>query len=97
MNMQEIDEEIAKLEKGDTTWKSCEKLNILYGVKRGIQPDQETIQERAYSGKNESEFVEAFKSIPINEALAVIDEHMECIKEIFPKEYRNIIKRLKEK
>lgn len=95
MDMQEIDDEIYRLEHGDTTWNSCEKLNILYGVKRGMQPEQEN-ESRAYPRKSQSEFVEVFRSIPLEYALNVLDEHMNCIKAVYPKEYHAIIRKMTE-
>lgn len=95
MNMHEIEEEIYRLENGDTSWRTCEKLNILYGVKNGLnkQTTQDGIQTSSY--RAESEFANAFMNAPIEYSMPILEEHFECIKALYPQEYKAIINRLK--
>lgn len=100
MNMHEIDDEIYKLENGDTTWRNCEKLAILYNVKNGLSMTEkekalpmENISAYSYKN-NDSEFIELFKRANIEDALKILDEHMEIIKAIYPKEYRMIMRKI---
>lgn len=100
MNMQEIDDEIAKLEHSDTTWGNCEKLSILYNVKNGIVPNtkmESPIESRnvAYSYAS-SEFMAAVQGAPIEQLLKILDEHFEVIQVLFPKEYDAVIRKIKE-
>lgn len=43
-----------------------------------------------------SEFVIAAKSAGMSRLLEVLDEHMECVKALYPKEYDAVIRRLKD-
>lgn len=99
IDMNEINEEITKLENSDTNWKNCEKLSVLYGVRGGMNQKAQPYVENSYSYAsapimNGSEFVKVASSVPFEHLLSVLDEHMEIIKAIYPKEYRIIIKRL---
>lgn len=93
MDMQEIKREINKLENGATTWNSCEKLSILYNVMNGMRPEQ---AETRNAYPTESEFVRIFRSIQLEDALNIIDEHMECVKAVYPKEYNSIIRKMRD-
>lgn len=98
MDMNEIDDEIAKLEHSETNWKNCEKLHILYGIKNGMIKGNERQQalpaKESYSYAT-SEFVSVAQSVPIEHLISVLDEHMLAIKAIYPKEYNLILKKLK--
>ena len=43
-----------------------------------------------------SEFVQAAKKAGISRLLDVLDEHMDCIQAMYPKEYAAILRRLRE-
>lgn len=43
-----------------------------------------------------SEFVQAARKAGISRLLDVLDEHMDCIQAMYPKEYTAILRRLKE-
>ena len=43
-----------------------------------------------------SEFVQAGREAGMSRLLDVLDEHMECIKALYPKEYAAVIRRLKD-
>lgn len=102
MNMQEIDNEIAKLEHSDTTWSNCEKLSVLYGVKNGIisvnantEAPIEQKKEIAYSYAN-SEFIAVVQGVQLEPLLEILDEHFEVVKLLFPKEYDAVIQKIKD-
>lgn len=98
MNMQEIDDEIAKLEHSDTTWHNCEKLSVLYGVKNGIHkanteaPVEQTKIAYSYAS---SEFMAAVQGKDPDAVLRVLDEHMEVVQVLFPKEHDAVIRKIK--
>ena len=91
MDYTEIQEEIEKLESGDTSYPNCVKLSVLYTVadhmKSGNMPK--------YSHAS-SEFLFAVSGAPIDGVLGILDEHMDCIKALYPKEYNNLIQRIKD-
>lgn len=45
---------------------------------------------------SDSEFIHAAKAAGIDRTLEVLDEHMECIRVLYPKEYAAVLRMLKE-
>lgn len=99
MNIREIESEIEKLEHDATTYQNCSKLAVLYSVRDHLAdvpaPREEVAEYSPMYSYAKSDFTAAFTSAPMNEALDILDEHMECIKVLYPKEYSAIIKRIK--
>lgn len=94
LNMQEIQEEIEKLEScGATTYAVCEKLAILYNVKDHSAADRkpERASEVSFAG---SEFMLAAQRVQQSDLIQILDEHMEAIRLIFPKEYNAVLRKL---
>lgn len=89
MNIAEIEQEIEKLQQGDTTYSNCTKLAVLYSV---LEHEKRHIAS-SYAG---SEFLLAVANAPIDGVLNILDEHMECIKALYPKEYTCIIRKIRE-
>lgn len=99
IDLKEIDEEIERLEHSETTYGNCEKLSVLYTVRNELsvlnQPYNSKIMEYSFMPEPpKSEFYEACKNAPFDEVLKVIDEHMESIKVVYPKEYKKILDKL---
>ena len=104
LDMDDIRSEIARLENGDTTYSAVEKLAMLYIVqeRNTPTPEPEAFEMRrmpryAYESAPEppkSDFLEAVSKVPIDKALQVIDEHMEVIKLLYPKEYTAVINKI---
>ena len=104
LDMDEIRSEITRLENEKTTYSSVEKLAMLYIVQERNSPTPEPepveIQQMpkyAYAAAPEppqSDFLEAVSKVPIDKALQVIDEHMEAIKLLYPKEYKAVISKI---
>ena len=95
MDLAEIKAEIDKLEQMDTNYTNCSKLAILYSVYDRNTKGDTPGNARGYSYAA-SEFLNAAYNAPLDGVLAIIDEHMECINAIYPKEYRAIINRIKD-
>ena len=89
MDANEILAEIERLEQGETTYANCTKLAVLYTIKEHL-----TNRIPAYSHAS-SEFLLAVSDAPIDKVLNIMDEHMECIKLLYPKEYTSIIRKIK--
>ena len=87
MNANEIAEEINRLEQEETTYNNCMKLAVLYTILDHDKP------EHSYSG---SEFLLAVSNAPIDGVLEILDNHMDCIKLLYPKEYTSILKKIKD-
>lgn len=111
MDLKEINAEITKLEAGGTNYSSCEKLACLYTVRDGLTEKEERASERitpalySYAASaprretvdsEQSEFKKAAYSAGMDTLVDVIDEHMNAVKVIYPKEYEAVVKKLKE-
>lgn len=96
VDMKEVQDEIDKLENcGSTTYSVCEKLSILYNVKdhaEGKPRETSYAKEMSFAG---SDFMEAALKVPQEELVKVLDEHMEAIRQIYPKEYNMILRKIK--
>jgi len=86
MDLVEIKEEIAELEQSDTTWQNIEKLAWLYIIR-------DNLKEYSFE-QNESEFLAACQDADIQSLLELLDEHMEVVKVLHPKEYKSLIERI---
>lgn len=56
-----------------------------------VTPAQMSLQTATDS---DSEFIHAAKAAGIDRTLEVLDEHMECIRALYPKEYSEILRML---
>lgn len=96
IDIDEIDREIKRLEHADTTYQNCERLSVLHAVKDKYNNSTEPKQNRyAYSYEMaQSEFIKAFTAAPADEAVGLIDEHMQTIQLLYPREYLAIMRKL---
>lgn len=92
MNIQEINSEIERLEVSQTNYENCSKLSILYIIRQNMAHPKSRVAE--YSNPT-SEFMSAVSGAPVEDVLLILDEHMDCIKLLYPKEYSAIINRIK--
>lgn len=97
IDIQEINEAIAKLENSDTTYSNCEKLSVLYTVKENLDAGVERVKRSSYSYAEppESEFYAVASKVPIGELLSVLDEHMTAVQALYPKEYSIVLEKIK--
>jgi hypothetical protein len=93
MDINEIREEIKRLEEGETSYPACNRLAILYACENGLKEPEPV---SSYSFASKSEFMEAAMSAGKDKVYGVIDEHMSVIKELFPKEYDHVIRLIRE-
>ena len=94
MNIDEINREILTLEKGQTTFANCEKLSQLYIVRDHLEGTGGAIQREATPKIGGSEFLEIASEVDILDLLEVLDEHMETLQLVYPKDYQAIIKKI---
>lgn len=92
MNIGEIKNEIKRLENENTTYENCSKLAMLYSIVDHLGQDKPKVS----ASYGSTEFMLAISQAPIDEALNVIDEHMNSIALLYPTEYRAIIKKIKQ-
>lgn len=101
INMDEINAEIAALEAGKTTYATCERLSILYNVRNNLMSNQQPIQlssntSYSYASEPDSEFKEIARNADFEHLLHVLDEHMKAIEAMYPREYRSVLRKIKE-
>lgn len=93
MNINEIDREIHSLESGQTTFTACEKLAWLYVVRDHLN---HTKDSSIFDLESDTEFMSAISGKPIDKVLHVLNEHMDVIKIVYPKEYEALLKKIGE-
>lgn len=93
LNVDEIDRTILDLEtKHDTSYATCEKLAWLYIVKDHIiQP----VASRNAPQGHGSEFMEVISGKDEEALFGVLNEHIEAIRILHPKEYSALIQKIK--
>lgn len=95
LSIEEVERTILELEKRDTTYATCERLAWLYIVHDHLT--QRIVQEKARAADMEgSPFLAACSGAEIAEILRVMNEHMEAVRVIYPKEYSTVIEKIKE-
>lgn len=102
LNYDEIRGEIRRLENADTTYANVEKLSMLYQVLNNA-PDRSESSEKyspepkySYTQASDSEFIQAIMNAPIDGVINVIDEHLEAVRILYPKEYRAVLRKIRE-
>lgn len=97
MNISEINNEINRLEKDANCYADCEKLSVLYNVRNNFSRliTQNNTQLNSYDEDNLSEFMRYALAADRDRLLDIIDEHMELIRVLHPREYYTIIDKIK--
>jgi len=86
MDIREIEEEIEDLELSETTWQNIDKLSQLYIIRNNFIKDGQSY--------GDSEFLKACENVDVKSLLILLDEHMEIIRMLHPKEYSALIDRI---
>lgn len=106
----EIDAYIALHERRGTGWRNLEALSVLYAVRDHLPGDQgATVAElpppsapeaaSAFDGSvpalGGSEFLEAASAAPVGPLMGIIDEHLDMVRAVFPKEYDRVMSKVR--
>lgn len=91
MDIQEIEVEIKRLEQEDNSYQNLSKLAVLYSIKDHYR-DNRRITGYSYAS---SEFLNAVANAPIDGVLDILNEHMDAVKLLYPKEYSVIINKVR--
>lgn len=88
-----IEREINELEaRGETTYAQCERLCWLYTVRDHLRPvKEETAQTNSLTG---SEFLEAASGVSYPALMKILNEHMDALKVVQPKEYESVMAKI---
>lgn len=98
LDMDEINREIDNLEHSKTTYGNVEKLALLYTVRDHNQIVEKPVIPARYSfaDKPSSEFIAAARAVEIGVLIDVLNEHMEGVRALYPKEYAAVMRKLNE-
>ena len=99
MDMQEIEQAMHTLANGDTTYDAVMRLAALKVVRdhlsgENANAEPQTIKAVPQEPIYESEFQEVMAQIPYDKAMQVIDEHLEALRIVCPKEYDSLMRKL---
>ena len=94
VSLETIEREISELEaRGETTYSQCERLAWLYVCRDHLKPTAEGGRTTQEIGG--SEFLEACGGVSYPKLMAVLDEHMEAMRVIMPREYDSVMARIR--
>lgn len=112
IDLREIRETIDEIKRNGTTVGQAERLALLYIAQDHMEREEAERQnpenvERGYSLaaapapqvvsiEHRSDFLSACDGARIEDVLNVLDEHMEAIRVLYPKEYDALVQRLEE-
>ena len=105
MDIQEIERAMHVLACGETTYETVSRLAALKVVHDHLTQTADAQVPQAYSAApapqsdppprmTGSEFLEALSEVPYEDAMMVLDEHLEALKVVCPKEYESVMRRL---
>lgn len=100
ISLDAIETEIYDLEsRGDTTYSLCERLAWLYIVRDHIRAGNSGVA--ALSGNrtgymNGSEFLELSSDVDFAALMEILNDHMEAVRVIAPKEYQSVMRKIGE-
>lgn len=112
IDLREIDETIDELKRHGNSIQAAERLAMLYIARdymikensaqmheyaQAAAPESMDITPAIISTKRTSEFLAACDGAPLEWVLDVLDEHMEAIRILYPKEYDAIVRAIEEK
>ena len=92
VDLETIDREINELEnRRDTTYAVCERLAWLYVVRDHLSADRAGVLPRLGG----SEFLDACGGVPLPDLMRVLNEHMEALYVVMPKEYAAVMGKIR--
>lgn len=99
---EELLEAISECQQKELTYSTCEKLATFYTLLNYLYSDQQEGYSFSYKETNTfprfegSKFKQAIAGKDIEKVVDVLDEHMDMIQILFPKEYNKLISILME-
>lgn len=112
INLKEVNETIEKIKREGSTIQAAERLGMLYVLRDHLEKEDAAHTAQGYSNaagpyrametpiqprtRRKSEFIDACEGVMIDDLLDVLDEHMEAIAVLYPREYEKILRELDE-
>lgn len=100
IDARDIEREISLLEGSRITYEVCAKLANLYIIRDHQRKAEEHEEKEIFKVVNnysraQSDFLDACEGVPIDDVLSVIDEHLQAVRAIYPKEYSLVLEKIK--
>lgn len=96
VSVEDIDREILELERRDTSYAVVERLCWLYVVRDHLAGAPAGERKTSMTGElGGTDFLAAASMVPIGDLMAVLDEHMEAIKVVCPREYESVVAKIR--
>lgn len=94
---EELLDAIAECSQREPSYSNCEKLATFYTLLRYLYSTEEghSYSSGTMPDTEGSEFRQAIAGKDIEKVVDVLDEHMEVVQVLFPKEYRAVIDRIR--
>lgn len=94
----ELLEAIREIKNKEPTYSNCEKLATFYTLLRYLYEEQgQSRSAGVFPVTRGSVFREAIAGKDIEKVVDVLDEHMQVVELLFPKEYAEVIRRISER
>lgn len=95
MTLEEINKEISQLEPAEINVRNVQVLSSLYTIRENFSKSFVPTVYKMPELKG-SELNEAVSDIQIYDLLEILNEHMEVVKALIPKEYQAVIDKIRE-
>lgn len=92
LSLQKINDTISDLEMSDTNLNVMEALAHCVTVRNHLLGKDVSQFTRTMEG---SEFLEAASNVDVKPLLGIINEHLEAVRIVYPKEYNDIVERVR--
>lgn len=107
-NLDIVNEEISELERSKINYQVAEKLAWLYIIRDHLTEPTDTVnapavvvsretpaqQEQTPIFDTDSEFINTAYGVNVSELLDVLNEHMDVLKVVYPKEYAALMQKI---
>lgn len=104
VDLQEIERAMHTLACGETTFDTVARLAALITVHDHLSADNQDHTPAPYSVQQApatmphlsgSDFLDAVSAAPMEDVMEILDEHMEALRVVIPREYEAVLERIK--
>lgn len=94
MDVGEVRSLIEETKRSENSWKAFERLAVLCSVRAELDGEPRQAERASFAAVGQSEFARAAAAAPPEVLAEVLEEHFECIRALYPKEYESVVRRL---
>lgn len=92
VSLEVIEREIDELEHRQASFKTCERLSVLYIVRDHLLP---TVQDERTRRLEGSEFLDACSGVSFPALMEVLNEHVQTLALVQPKAYEGLMRKIR--